>query len=97
MGVSVRAVYSDGQLRLLETVDLAEGQVVDVTIRGEDLSPDLSPDQVDARLRAAGLLLDVSDIEDAVELSPEDRQRIGALFAGARPSEDLIDEDRGLY
>lgn len=95
MVVSVRAVYQEGQLKLLEPVDLAEGQIVDVTIQPEPQQ--MSPDQVDARLRAAGILLSVTAIDDAVELSAEERHRIGALFAGEHPSEDLIDEDRGLY
>jgi predicted DNA-binding antitoxin AbrB/MazE fold protein len=95
MVVSVRAVYQEGQLKLLEPVDLAEGQIVDVTIQPEPQR--MSPDQVDERLRAAGILLDVTAIDDAVELSAEERQRIGTLFAGECPSEDLIDEDRGLY
>lgn len=97
MVVSVRAVYKEGQLQLLEPVDLAEGQIVDVTIQSESQEADLTPEQVDVRLRSAGVLLEAGDMEDAVELSPEERQRIGALFAGERPSEDLIDEDRGLY
>lgn len=95
MVVSVRAVYQEGQLKLLEPVDLAEGQIVDVTIQPEPQR--MSPDQVDERLRAAGILLDVTAVDDTVELSAEERQRIGTLFAGERPSEDLIDEDRGLY
>ncbi len=94
MMVSVRAVYQEGQLRLLDPVDLVEGQVVNVTIGPER---DLSSAQVDTQLRAAGLLADMPDLEDAVELTPDERRRIGRLFAGERPSEDLIDEDRGLY
>jgi predicted DNA-binding antitoxin AbrB/MazE fold protein len=35
MVVSVRAVYKEGQLQLLEPVDLVEGQIVDVTIQSE--------------------------------------------------------------
>lgn len=97
MVVSVRAVYKAGQLHLLDPVNLAEGQVVDVTIQFEAQQAALTLDEVDERLRAAGVLLDVSDIEGAIELSPDERQRIGSLFAGERPSEDLIDEDRGLY
>ena len=97
MVVSVRAVYQEGQLRLLDPVDLAEGQIVDVTIQSESPPAGLTPEQVDTRLRSAGVLLEVSTTEDAAELSPEERQRIGALFAGEPLSEDLIDEDRGLY
>jgi hypothetical protein len=55
------------------------------------------PEQVDVRLDAAGVLLDNSEIEDGTELSSEERHRIGILFTGERSSEDLIDEDRGLY
>ncbi|MEW6578214.1 MAG: antitoxin family protein [Chloroflexota bacterium] len=68
--VSVRAVYKEGQLRLLDPVDLAEGQIVDVTIQSQAQQMVLMPDQVDERLRSAGVLLDISNIEDAVEPSP---------------------------
>lgn len=91
MVVSVRAIYKEGQLYLLDPVDLTEGQVVHITIGN------LSPEEIDARLRAAGLLMDVSDIEEGVELTPAERDRIGRLFVGERPSEALIDEDRGDY
>jgi predicted DNA-binding antitoxin AbrB/MazE fold protein len=97
MGILVRAVYQDGQLRLLDPVDLADGQIVSVTIGTESEPPVLTADLVDARLRAAGLLADAEDGEDAAELSPEERERIGSLFVGERSSEDLIDEDRGPY
>ncbi len=97
MVVSVRAVYKNGQLQLLDPVDLAEGQIVAVTIEAETQQETLTQQQVDARLRAAGILMNVAGIEDAEELSPEERHRIGKLFAGERPSEELIDEDRGLY
>lgn len=90
--VSIRAVYEDGQLRLLDPVELAEGQVVQITI--EDESSLLTPDQIAVRLHSAGLLLDVNVMEDVAELTSEERRRIGQLFVGERPSEDLIDEDR---
>jgi predicted DNA-binding antitoxin AbrB/MazE fold protein len=95
MAVSVRAVYKGGQLHLLEPVDLADGQTVTVTIGPAQES--LSPAEVDERLRAAGLLLDLGDRAGAGELASEERRRIGARFAGERPSEDLVDEDRGAY
>lgn len=47
------------------------------------------------RLRSANLLSTASFAsEDAVALSHEERVRAGELPAGARPSEDLIAEDR---
>jgi predicted DNA-binding antitoxin AbrB/MazE fold protein len=97
MVVSVRAVYKDGQLRLLEPVDLVDGQIVSITIGSESERTTPTPDEVDALLRSAGLLLDMGDTEDTAELTPEERHRIGRLFVGERHSEDLIDEDRGLY
>lgn len=95
MDTSVHAIYQEGHLRLLEPVDLAEGQVVDVTIRSETHEEVPPPAQIDARLPAAGILVDASGGEQGAELSPEERQRIGSLLVGERPSEDLIDEERG--
>jgi predicted DNA-binding antitoxin AbrB/MazE fold protein len=97
MTTPVRAVYKDGQLHLLDPVDLAEGQKVNVIIAPENETGELSFDEIDARLRAAGLLLEIDVPEDAVELTPEERADVGRRFLGDRPSEALIDEDRGLY
>ena len=93
----IRAVYTNGQLRLLDPVDLSEGQTVNIAILPENEQAALSIDEVDARLRAAGLLVEIAAPEDAVGLTPEERARIGRLFVGERPSEVLIDEERGLY
>jgi predicted DNA-binding antitoxin AbrB/MazE fold protein len=93
MVASVRAIYEDGVLRLLEPINLAEGQTVNVTI---ETMPDFS--EIDAKLRAAGLLAEIDDVpDDAVELTPEERERIGRLFLTNRPIEQDIDEDRGEY
>lgn len=51
-----------------------------------------------AKLLAAGLLVtSIHAPEEIVPLSPEELLRIGRLAPGARPSEDLINEDRGDY
>jgi len=50
------------------------------------------------KLAAAGLLR--TDIHAPIGTAPptdEEIERLGRLPAGARPSEELIDEDRGLY
>ena len=94
MVASVRAVYREGRLQLLETVDLAEGQVVDITIYAGTSPASPTTAQADAQLRLAGVLMDVSALEEGAELPPDERMRIGALFTGERSSEDLIDEDR---
>lgn len=78
---------------------------VEVTIRsqvGSDIGPS-SPanearDAARAKLAAAGFL-ETSRVSapGARELTEEERLRLGTLRAGARPSEELIAEDRGAY
>ena len=49
-----------------------------------------------ARLLAAGFLAtDIRAPEGTAPVSDEDLAHLGQLSMGARPSEDLIDEDRG--
>lgn len=92
---SIRAVYKDGQLHPLEPLDLPDGQTVNITILAEDVT--MTIEEMDLRLRTAGLLAG-TEVEEAVEeLTPEERLRIGKRFIGDRPSEALIDEERGLY
>lgn len=51
-----------------------------------------------AKLLAANFLTtDIHAPEETVPLSAEDIADLGRLPLGARPSEDLIDEDRGSY
>ena len=58
----------------------------------------LTREEARARLLAAGkLVTDLVAPEGTVALTPEERLRIGQLPPNARPSEQLIDEDRGLY
>ena len=52
---------------------------------------------MDARLQAAGVLMEIEVPPDAEELTPEERLRIGKMFMGDRPSEAIIDEERGSY
>jgi hypothetical protein len=58
----------------------------------------LTREEARARLLAAGkLVTDLHAPEGTVALTPEERLRISQLPPGARPSEELINEDRGLY
>ena len=51
-----------------------------------------------AKLLTAGFLAtDIRAPDGTALLSDEDLAHLGQLPAGARPSEDLIDEDRGTY
>jgi hypothetical protein len=58
----------------------------------------LTREEARAKLLAAGkLVTDLHAPEGTVALTPEERLRIGQLPPDARPSEELIHEDRGLY
>ena len=58
----------------------------------------LTREEARAKLLSAGkLVIDLHAPEGTVALTPEERLRIGQLPPDARPSEELIDEDRGLY
>jgi hypothetical protein len=58
----------------------------------------LTREQARARLLAAGkLVTDLHAPEGTVALTPEEILQIGQLPPNARPSEELINEDRGLY
>ncbi len=51
-----------------------------------------------ATLAAAGILTtDFGGPDGVIALTDEDIARLGQLAPGARPSEELIDEDRSLY
>ena len=58
----------------------------------------LTREEARAKLLAAGkLVTDLRAPEGTVALTPEERLRIGQLPPDTRPSEELIDEDRGEY
>ena len=67
---------------------------------GETVAQSNNParEAIRAKLLAAGkLVTDIHAPEGTVLLTLAERQRIGQLTPGARSSEQLIDEDRGLY
>jgi hypothetical protein len=58
----------------------------------------LTREEARAKLLAAGLLVtSIHAPEGTVPLTPEELLRVGQLPPDARPSEELIDEDRGEY
>jgi hypothetical protein len=65
---------------------------------GADERATRSRDAARAKLLAAGFLAtDIRAPEGMVPLSDEDLAHLGQRPTGARPSEGLIDEDRGIY
>ncbi len=60
--------------------------------------PNAATEAARIKLTAAGILS--TGIQAPIGTAPptdEEIERLGQLPAGARPSEELIDEDRGLY
>jgi hypothetical protein len=58
----------------------------------------LTREEARAILLAAGkLVTDIHAPEGTVALTPEELLRVGQLPPGARSSDELVDEDRGLY
>jgi hypothetical protein len=58
----------------------------------------LTREEARAKLLAAGkLVTDLHAPEGTIALTPEERLRIGQLPPDARSSEELINDDRGLY
>lgn len=82
---------------LPEDVPLGEVEV-ELVVRplASEVPPDpITREWVQARLRAVGLLAeDDYEDEEIEEISEEELERLGKLFAGDRPLSELIDEDR---
>ena len=81
---------------IIDVPDESPPGPVELTI--QPISADTPKETVRAKLLAAGALVTYFDIpETANRLSVEERRRLGTLKPGARPSEDLINEDQGEW
>lgn len=87
---AIRAIYEQGHLRLLEPIDLAEGQEVEVVVH-------LKAD--DAALRAALVDLDIQWSNPAADIESVDEdallREVETAFQGEPPLSQYIIEDRG--
>jgi predicted DNA-binding antitoxin AbrB/MazE fold protein len=85
MSQPIRAIYSEGRLHLLDAVDLAEGQEIELTIRS---------DRERVRAVLGDLLLVLPDLsqEDIDEAALA--QEIEAGFAEQPPLSETIIEER---
>jgi hypothetical protein len=75
---------------------------VELVVRPAAVTPpqnaNLTREEARAILLAAGFLVTtIHAPEGTVPLTPEQILEIGKLSPGSRPSEELVDEDRGLY
>lgn len=80
----IRAIYQNGQLRLLDAVDLVEGQEVQLVLVDE-------PDRVDAAL--ADLLVQPLDVEDDIDEEALLKE-IEEAFRGQPPLSETIIQER---
>jgi predicted DNA-binding antitoxin AbrB/MazE fold protein len=89
--MEIRAIYEKGILKLIDPVDLEDGKHVKLTqLTSEEID-------VEMKLAAAGLLAEIPEDFDEIDLSDEELDCLGKLLASDRPVEDLIDEDRGEF
>lgn len=89
--MEIRAIYEKGILRLIDPVELEEGQQVKLTLLTN------ADDDIEKKLADAGLLAEIPETFEQVELSDDELDRLGKFFASDKPVEDHIDEDRGEF
>jgi len=88
MALKIRAIYQNGQIKLLDPVDLQEGQQMTISI--ETISDD---EALRAALGDSVQWPDPNYDEDAwVE---DEAQAIEDAFRGLRPLSEIIIEERG--
>lgn len=88
MALTIRAIYQSGQLRLLDPVELDEGQQVEVTIR--------SVDDDEALRLVLGDLVRWPDPSDNRHPEVEaEAEAIDKAFSAGRLVSEYIIEDRG--
>jgi len=72
--------------------------VIQPVAQGGEPARELTRAEARARLLAAGkLVTDIHAPEGTVSLSPHELLKVGRMPEGTRPSEELIDEDRGEH
>ncbi len=97
--VSVKAFFRDGQLWVLDKLELPENKVLQVHIDVLPEDMDMNHADVIQRARIGGILLNPEDLdlpEDIEELT-EEEERLSKLFATNRLISDEIIEDRCEY
>lgn len=98
--VTIPVVVGDDRRLVIDLPPTTPVGPAEVTIRPRVPDGPVRParDAARAALLAAGFLVtDMHAPAEAKPLSDEEIARIGMLPAGARPSEDLVAEDKGPY
>jgi hypothetical protein len=96
--IIISAVVGDDHRLVVDLPMDAPTGDVEVVIRPAKKSTGLTREEARARLLAGGALVtSIYAPEGTKPLTLEERMRLGTLPPGSRPSEVLIDEDRGEY
>lgn len=90
---TVNAIYQNGVLRPLGSLDLPENSEVELDIKIIDKKRD-SRDAIGDLLVRKGLSLPKKTSETKQTLSDEERKRLADVFSAAQPLGELINEDR---
>jgi predicted DNA-binding antitoxin AbrB/MazE fold protein len=93
---SIRAVYSEGQLRLLDSVDLSEGEEIQLVILSDSMSLKHERHSIEEReLVALGdLLVEIAEPSGEQIDEEELARQIEEGFRGQPPLSDTLIEER---
>lgn len=96
MNQTITAVFENGVLRPLSSLDLPEHTEVQVTITvpPPSVAAEVERQHVRAALIAAGLTLPVQGSPQALPLSEEERNTLARRITAGRPLSELIIEER---
>lgn len=97
--ITITAMVDEKRRVMIDLPDEVEPGLVELEVivrRVEDEKPPepLTREWVEARLRAAGLLVEHEVFDDALEVDEAELRRLGEVFASDRPMSELIDENR---
>ncbi len=93
MSQTLTAIYSNGVLRPLVSLDLPENSEVELDLKVIE-KPQPSREMIGELLVQKGLSLRKKANKSKQNLSAEERERLAKLFSAPQPLGELISEDR---
>ena len=90
---TVTAIYQNGVLRPLVSLDLPENSEVELEVKIIENKQN-SRQAISELLVQKGLSLRKKKTEPKQNLSPEERKRLAEIFSAPRPLGEIISEDR---
>jgi predicted DNA-binding antitoxin AbrB/MazE fold protein len=90
---TVTAIYENGILRPLVSLDLPENSEVELNVKIIESKQD-SREQIGELLVQKGLSLPKKKTEPKQNLSSEERERLAQIFSAPQPLGEIISEDR---